>query len=408
MEARHTDEGLPKRDTAPAIVRNAADRVLELYNRHGDARIVFHTYQLTCELAERVLEIAHGEAAEDQDTEIAQISAWFLYVGYTVNYKQAARISVGEAERFLLQEGYPEEGRRHVMQCLHRIAEKQAPATPAARILSDAHQLTAHLLNFKERSPLLHLEWEFMENRRLAATAWAKLQMQYLLQMQLHTHYARTNYEPLLVSLLREQKELVESLANKEKNNPEKPRRFHKLEKKRYPTRATQTFFRTNYRNHINLSSIADNKANIMISVNSILISVLITILTYQNIYETQPVILLPVVVFLVTGLASLIFAVLSARPKVTKINRENDNTADIKKNIVFFGNFVHLDLEDYEEAMDTVFRDDELIYGNMTRDLYHLGKVLDKKYRYLSISYNIFMVGFIATVGSFLLLLLT
>ncbi|RMF21352.1 MAG: phosphohydrolase, partial [Bacteroidetes bacterium] len=46
------------------------------------------------------------------------------------------------------------------------------------------------------------------------------------------------------------------------------------------------------------------------------------------------------------------------------------------------------------------------LLYGNMARDLYHLGKVLDKKYRYLTISYNLFMVGFIATVLSFLVLL--
>lgn len=408
MEARHTDERLPRRDTTTAIVRKAAERVLELYNRHGDARIVFHTYQLTGELVERVQEIAHGESAPAEDTETGQLAAWFLYIGYTINYKQASRISISEAERFLLQENYPEERRRLVLQCLQQIGEKQTPTSLPGRILSDAHHLTTYLIDFKERSPLLRLEWEFMESRRLSAAAWAKLQLQHLLRMQLHTHYARTNYEPLLAGLLREQKELVESLAKREKDNPDKPRRFHKLEKKRYPTRATQTFFRANYRNHINLSSIADNKANIMISVNSILISVLITILTYQNIYQTQPVVLLPVVIFLVTGLASLIFAVLSARPKVTKFNRENGNMEDVKKNIVFFGNFVHLDLEEYEEAMDTVFRDDELIYGNMTRDLYHLGKVLDKKYRYLSISYNIFMVGFIATVSSFLFLLLS
>ena len=56
--------------------------------------------------------------------------------------------------------------------------------------------------------------------------------------------------------------------------------------------------------------------------------------------------------------------------------------------------------------AMDAMLRDGELLYGNMTRDLYFLGKVLEKKYRYLSISYNIFMVGFIITVGLFLITL--
>jgi hypothetical protein len=182
--------------------------------------------------------------------------------------------------------------------------------------------------------------------------------------------------------------------------------RFTNLEKKD-PVRGAQTFFRTNYRNHINLSAIADNKANIMISVNAILVSVLITFLSYRNIGENSPQILLPVVVFLVTGMSSLIFAVLSARPKVTRLNPQQADPQTAKQNLVFFGNFVQLDLEDYEAAMDELFQDGELLYGSMVRDLYFLGKVLDKKYRYLSISYTVFMVGFIATVVSFLVMLL-
>jgi hypothetical protein len=114
--------------------------------------------------------------------------------------------------------------------------------------------------------------------------------------------------------------------------------------------------------------------------------------------------ILLPVVIFLVTGLASLIFAVLSARPKVTNLNSKTGlSKTEIVRNVVFFGNFVPLSVDDYEEAMDTVFRNSELYIGNLTRDLYFLGKVLDKKYRFLTASYNIFMVGFVATVITFL-----
>ena len=113
--------------------------------------------------------------------------------------------------------------------------------------------------------------------------------------------------------------------------------------------------------------------------------------------------VLLPVVIFLVTGLASLIFAVLSIRPKVTSLLGDKFDLEKAKRNIIFFGNHVNLSLEQYEEAMDAMFRDSELMYGNMTRDMYYLGKVLDKKYRFLTISYNIFMVGFVATVLTFL-----
>ncbi len=176
---------------------------------------------------------------------------------------------------------------------------------------------------------------------------------------------------------------------------------------KRGLSRKAQAYFRIVFHNHINLSAIADQKANIMISVNSILISVLISFLTYRNVADTQPMILLPVVIFMVTGLASLIFAVLSARPKVTMLNKNGQDLGSAGRNIVFFGNFVPLGEENFEVAMDQLFRDSGLMYGNLTRDLYHLGQVLDKKYRYLTASYNIFMLGFAATVICFLVALL-
>lgn len=192
-------------------------------------------------------------------------------------------------------------------------------------------------------------------------------------------------------------------LNNTQPSTEQRP--FQGIERK-VPIRAVQSFFRTNYRNHINLSAIADNKANIMISVNSILISVLITLLSYRNIGETHPAVLLPVIIFLVSGLCSLIFAVLAARPKVTRLSN-GAALPDLRKgNLVFFGNFVSLSLDDYEAAMDELFRDGELLYAHMVRDLYYLGQVLDKKYRYLTVSYTLFMTGFIASVTAFLITL--
>ena len=183
--------------------------------------------------------------------------------------------------------------------------------------------------------------------------------------------------------------------------------RFAKIEPNQ-SARAVQTYFRSNYRNHINLSAIADNKANIMISVNSILISILLTIMTYQNLYQTKPFILLPVVVFLVTGLTSLTFAILSSRPKVNRFDLSQLSREKRKGKLVYFGNFSTLSEDEFIEDMDALFEQGHELYESMLRDLYHLGKVLDKKYRYLSASYNIFMGGFITTVFAFLVLFFT
>ncbi|MEL6866412.1 MAG: Pycsar system effector family protein, partial [Bacteroidota bacterium] len=276
-----------------------------------------------------------------------------------------------------------------------------------AQLLLDATHAVNFTTQFFQQRPLLRLEWELVENRRLSNFEWNQLQLQALLNARFYTAFAKVQYEPLVGQNILVQKEKVEKNKLNKKGLPTEEgallRTFQGLERK-LPSSAIQTFFRTNYRNHINLSAIADNKANIMISVNAILISVVISILSYKNVSETNPMVLLPVVIFLVTGLTSLIFAVLSIRPKVTSLNQNAQSLEEAKQNIVFFGNFIHLKLEQYEEAMDAVFRDGELLYGNMTRDIYHMGKVLDKKYRFLTMSYNIFMIGFISTVITFLI----
>lgn len=390
----------------PAVIDRAALHVLQLYQQRHEARRIFHTYPHAMTTVDRVAEIARAEGINGEDLEVALLAACFLHTGYLFDRQEWTSYSLREARRFLAGEEFPKEKQNRVAQCLHAGSGAHPPADDAQRLLVDARQLTDLIEGFADRNPLLKLEIEFLSQQTYDHLDWARYQLQELLNVRLHTAYARNRYQEELSRLILRQKEAVEKTERKLRNAlppppPERP--FTQLETDA-PVRGAQTFFRANYRNHINLSAIADNKANIMISVNAILISVLITFLSYRNIGETQPKVLLPVVIFLVTGLASLIFAVLSARPKVTSQHRPDLTPEEKRRQVVFFGNFVHLDLEEYEQAVDDMFRDSELLYGNLTRDLYFLGKVLDKKYRYLSASYNIFMIGFVATVVSFLI----
>ena len=165
--------------------------------------------------------------------------------------------------------------------------------------------------------------------------------------------------------------------------------------------RAMESFLRNSYRTHISLSALADRKSSIMIKFNSILISILIVF--FERIIEFNPAALVSAILFLITALISLAFSTLSARPHITRLNKADENWADAKKNLFFFGNFVGLSLEDYEKAVDSMMKDKPLIYGNMVRDIYHLGKVLDTKFKYLKWSYNFFLLGLIFTVLAFL-----
>jgi len=370
--------------------------VLDLYNRHQDARLVFHNYALTVEITEKAEALCEQAQAGDADREVVRLSAQLLLTGYLFDYHAPLTHSLRIAAQFL--ESHP--FRERVTNCIRTILERQPPQTVEAKYLSDAWQICHYIENGAEKAALLRLERYLMMNEAFSEQDWQALQMQELLQVKLYTHVAKTRYEQGLGARFLQQKNRMEKGGRTGLDTA--PRPFQGLSK-RVSGGAVQTFFRTNYRTHINLSAIADNKANIMISVNTILISVLISALSYRNISETNPVVMLPAVIFLVCGLVSLIFAVLSARPKVTRLLQKNPGLELAQKNIAFFGNFVSLDLDRYEEALDAALRDGELLYGNMARDLYYLGKVLDRKYRYLTTSYNIFMIGFIAAVGVFL-----
>ena len=165
--------------------------------------------------------------------------------------------------------------------------------------------------------------------------------------------------------------------------------------------RGIETMFRTSYRTHLDLSTLADNKANIMISINGIIISILLASI-YPRIVDNQ-LLLLPTAVLLVFCLMSLVYAVVAARPRVTRRETTLEEVRDKNANILFFGTFTSLEEEEFVEGMGELIGDPPQVYRNMMRDIYGLGSVLETKYRLLRTSYTIFMVGLVAGTLLFL-----
>jgi hypothetical protein len=103
-------------------------------------------------------------------------------------------------------------------------------------------------------------------------------------------------------------------------------------------------------------------------------------------------------------SLVTIVFAILSTRPNISGGRFNKEDIKQNKVNLLFFGNFYNMDLEDYEWAIGELMRNDEHLYGTMIKDQYSLGKVLAKKYKLLRIAYNVFMVGIIISVLAFIL----
>ncbi|XOV89004.1 MAG: Pycsar system effector family protein [Pseudomonadota bacterium] len=160
-------------------------------------------------------------------------------------------------------------------------------------------------------------------------------------------------------------------------------------------SRGIETLFRTTYDVQMGLTSLADTKANMMISINGIIISVIIAAVAPQ--LDANPWFLLPTGIFLVGTLIAIVFAILAARPRIL-ISEGGDNH---KENLLFFGDFSRRSEDEYLFAMRELLGDRAGIYDAMIRNIYGLGSVLRRKYALLHLAYTSFMLALIFGVTS-------
>lgn len=194
-----------------------------------------------------------------------------------------------------------------------------------------------------------------------------------------------------------------DALSDEERRRRKKEKKREKKDGKKDRLgsgRGVETLFRTSYRTHIDMSQLADTKANIMITINGLMASILLASISPK--IDANPWLLLPTTVLLSACLGSLVFAVQAARPRLNSRMVTLEEVRRDAANILFFGNFTSLPQDDYVKGMTELLRDNERLYVSMLRDIYNLGAVLDRKFRLLRVSYTIFMWGLIAGIGLF------
>jgi hypothetical protein len=157
----------------------------------------------------------------------------------------------------------------------------------------------------------------------------------------------------------------------------------NKEKKKKKENRGVETMFRVTYQNHVALSRLADNKAHTLISLNGVIVSAVVAFLRER-----------PVFVLLGGCMVSLAFAVVAARPRLTRAGVTLDGVRNNTENVLFFGQFTSLSLPEFQEALRVLMKDPALLYDNLARQLYLMGQSLNRKYHYLHISYFAFLAA--------------
>jgi len=214
-----------------------------------------------------------------------------------------------------------------------------------------------------------------------------------------YTDYAKENWEEGKQQNLK--KLLKEKKAEKKIAKKEALKAKYKSES---PDRSVQTLYRVTLRNHLKLSDIADTKANILLSVNAIVISLVLANLLTKLDNPTNTYMIYPTLILITFSITSMVLSVLATRPNITSGKFTKEDVEKRRVNLLFFGNFHQMGLEEYQSAVEELVKDKNYVYSSLTKDLYYLGVVLNKKYKILRITYNIFMVGMIISVISFVI----
>lgn len=385
------------------ILQQTEEFVFQLLKDRLSISYTYHNFNHTQRVVTAAKKLILNEKIKDEEAEIILIATWFHDTGYIKTIANHEEESIKIARDFLLQNNKSEEYIDKVANLIRFTEVSQTPKTIEEKIIKDADYSHFANTDYIAIGELLREEWKATLNKTYTDLEWAEENKRILIQCHhYYTDYAQENWQPIKdknISLLQKEiQKMSEGNTPATKSNIKKK----KLEKLERPERGIDTMFRVTLTNHTRLSEIADSKANILLSVNAIIISISLSTLIPKLDSPSNAHLVMPTFILLMFSVVSIIFAIMSTRPKVTSGTFTRKDIEDKKVNLLFFGNFHKMPIEEYEWAVNELMKDRDYLYNSMIKDLYYLGLVLDRKYKLLRTTYTVFMIGIIVSVVAF------
>ena len=376
--------------------------IFDLFKNTLPPEVVYHNFNHTVLVVNASYEIATAENITEEDLEVLLIAAWFHDSGYTKNSIGHEEVSKEIATAYLRGKGVDDVKIARVVSIIGVTKMPQNPKNELEEIICDADLFHLGSENFKRKSDMLRSEWEQNCNKFMSDYDWYKESETFLAEHKYFTNYA---FEKLEVQKSANWLKLKKDLRKAEQKELDKKAKEEKDNKNMSPPdRGVETMFRVTLRNHIKLSDIADTKANILLSVSAIILSIALSTLFPKLDKPSNAYLIYPTLLFILMTVATMIFSILSTRPKVTSGNFTKEDVANKKVNLLFFGNFYKMSLDDFQDGMTEMMNDRDYLYKSLMKDLYFLGLVLNKKYRLLRVAYTIFGIGIVVSVLAFII----
>jgi predicted metal-dependent HD superfamily phosphohydrolase len=389
------------------LIKQAKALAEEVFKDSAFEPYYFHNLGHTQDVVTAVTDIGRRSDMTDEELEVAMVAAWLHDLGYQNGAENHEEFSARLAEDHLVKLGIPNKKIKPIASAILATRLPQQPRTLVERVLCDADLF--HLSNetFEAKGNLLREEWKATGFRDLSDQEWIQHNIEFMENHKYHTPYGQTLLEEGKKKNIKRLKKKLEPEISKKKYRKlqdEVVKLRSKLEKVSVlkPDRGIETMFRLTSHNHILLSQMVDSKASILITINSIILSLVVSVLIRK--LEENVYLLYPTVLLISVCLATMVFSILASRPNISSGKFTREDIKNKKTNLLFFGNFHAMNVEDYEWSMKEMMKDADYLYGSLIKDIYYLGKVLGKKYRYLRIAYSIFMYGFVVAILSFII----
>ncbi|WP_136465992.1 Pycsar system effector family protein [Flagellimonas onchidii] len=380
------------------ILEKAEHFVSELLENKLDPKFLYHNLRHTQRVVKSTKELINFYNLGEEEEEKLLLAAWFHDTGYTIGTKNHEETSCQIATNFLKENNYDANGIKEISANIMATKRFHDPENLQQEIMRDADASHFAQKSYWETTDFLKEELELLGIAKFSGKEWRDINIKmFRNEHQFYTDYAKENWQEgkdknlkQLVKEKKTEKDIAKKEALKAKYKSESP------------DRGIQTLFRVTLKNHLTLSDIADTKANILLSVNAIIISVALSNLIPKLDNPSNAYLIWPTVIFITFSVVSMVLAVLATRPNVTSGKFTKEDVENKKVNLLFFGNFHKMSLGDYEWAIKELVKDNQYIYSSLTKDLYFLGLVLDRKYKILRLTYTIFIIGIVISVLAF------
>jgi len=396
------------------LLKKTEDHVDLFYRNHTDENLFYHNHSHIIDVLENAKKIATHYYLDDRTFFIVCAAACFHDLVYLSNNEESNEIESAKLARaFFTTLDVNETDIIAIEKCILATKMPQNPESLAEKILCDADLYNIGTVGFAEMNKFLKLEAEAFGNAKIDDGAWLTSTRNMLENHSYHTEYCQLILNSIKAANLEQVRNMLEQnrkkvqalegatdvnqkaaevvVDNKSDDAPKKKDR---------PSRGIETMFRIVASKNIRISEMADGKANIMISINSIIISVILGLMA-STLRDNQNLII-PTIILLAVNVGTIVFSVLATRPKISNGVFTREDVTNRSVNLLYFGSFYKMNFKEFDEGLKEMMDDSEFLYGTLSKDTYWQGKVLGRKYRLLRISYTIFLYGIVASVLAF------